>query len=265
MELIRPVSNQLTKQEILSLSLAAMLLIIALIGVAYDIHIPQHDNYHAFADQRPLFNLPFAADVTSNLPFALAGIYGLVLILRQKYVGLGNIQLRLFGLSFIGLILTMAASGFYHVAPNNFGLSIDRLGMTSAFAGIVGLAISGRVSDRAGQAGALAILVFGPLAVAHWYETGNLWLWSVVQGGGMLALLLLALRPARPDCFPVQLGWIIALYVLAKILEGLDHQIYAWSHSMISGHTLKHLAAAAAAWPLIRALRFKPAPAVARR
>jgi hypothetical protein len=127
--------------------------------------------------------------------------------------------------------------------------------MTAAFAGVIGLAIATRVSDRAGLIGAFAILILAPFSIAHWYQSDNLWLWSVIQGGGILALALLAFCTAAKKGIPIQLGWIIALYVLAKILEVADHQIYDWSQQTVSGHSLKHLAAAAAAWPLVVALR----------
>jgi hypothetical protein len=255
MEITKVSLNQLTTKEMVCLSLAGLILVIAIIGLAYGVIIPQHSDYHGFADQRNLFNLPFAADVLSNLPFAFVGAYGLVLIARTDYSDDQKIQISLFCLSFLGLILTTAASSFYHFAPNNYGLSIDRLGMTSAFAGIIGLAIATQISDRAGLMGAFAILILAPLSIAHWHQTDNLWLWSVIQGGGLLGLALLAFCPTAKKGIAIQLGWIVALYVLAKILEISDHQIYDWSQQTVSGHSLKHLVAAAAAWPLVKALQ----------
>jgi hypothetical protein len=47
--------------------------------------------------------------------------------------------------------------------------------------------------------------------------------------------------------------WIaaVALYALAKLLEFLDGKIYSLG-SILSGHTLKHLAAAAAGFAILR-------------
>lgn len=39
------------------------------------------------------------------------------------------------------------------------------------------------------------------------------------------------------NCFP-------GFYLLAKVLEATDEVIYGWTHHIVSGHTLKHLAAA---------------------
>ena len=47
----------------------------------------------------------------------------------------------------------------------------------------------------------------------------------------------------------------IGLYALAKLLEISDSDVFDVSGHLISGHSLKHGVAAAAAWPVLRALR----------
>jgi hypothetical protein len=47
---------------------------------------------------------------------------------------------------------------------------------------------------------------------------------------------------------------VAGLYVLAKILEALDRPIFELGH-IVSGHTLKHLAAAGAGYWILRMLR----------
>ena len=49
------------------------------------------------------------------------------------------------------------------------------------------------------------------------------------------------------------IGWMIGLYVLAKVLEQLDSEIYA-AGNLLSGHSLKHVAAALAAAALLAGL-----------
>jgi hypothetical protein len=69
----------------------------------------------------------------------------------------------------------------------------------------------------------------------------------------ILILLLMLLVPAqytRGSDFAVVVGF----YVLAKILEESDRQVFAVGH-MVSGHTLKHLAAAAAGYWILRMLQ----------
>ena len=46
----------------------------------------------------------------------------------------------------------------------------------------------------------------------------------------------------------------MAVYGLAKLLELGDHDIYAWTSQAVSGHSLKHIVASLAAWPVISAL-----------
>jgi len=52
----------------------------------------------------------------------------------------------------------------------------------------------------------------------------------------------------------VPLGGVIFFYVLAKLFELGDEAVFEATGHIVSGHTLKHLAAALAAWPVIRAL-----------
>lgn len=47
---------------------------------------------------------------------------------------------------------------------------------------------------------------------------------------------------------------VFALYALAKIFETFDRRIYSLGH-IVSGHTLKHLAAAAAGYWILRMLQ----------
>jgi hypothetical protein len=83
---------------------------------------------------------------------------------------------------------------------------------------------------------------------------GDLRFYGLVQFFPLLAIpLMLLLFPPRytrtGDLFGV-VGW----YVLAKIFEVFDVQILALGE-LVSGHTLKHLASAMAAYWILRMLR----------
>ncbi len=227
-----------------------MLLALALGGpVLHD-----HPHQHGFADQRTLWGIPCALDVLSNLPFALAGAWGLVLLGRVRPGALDAAIRATAGMFCAGLLLTAAASSWYHWQPDNAGLLWDRLGMAVAFAGMLGLAAAQRVSPRAGGATALVALAAGPLAVLWWAHTGNLLPWAVVQLGGMLLVLVLACLPQRAGALTLRLGAVIAWYGAAKLLELGDHTVFEATGQWVAGHSLKHLAAAGAAWPVLRAL-----------
>ena len=232
------------------LAAALSLLALALCGpVLHD-----HPHQHGFADQRTLWGIPCALDVLSNLPFALAGAWGLVLLGRVRPGVLDAATRATAGLFCAGLLLTAAASSWYHWQPDNAGLLWDRLGMAVAFAGMLGLAAAQRVSPRAGSATALVALAAGPLAVLWWAHTSNLLPWAVVQLGGMLLVLALACLPQRAGALALRLGPVIAWYGAAKLLELGDHAVFEATGQWVAGHSLKHLAAAAAAWPVLRAL-----------
>ena len=228
----------------------AFLLTLALVlpGMAQPAH------YHAFADQRGWGALPHAADVLSNLGFVIAGLAGLVVLWRADRYRLCATARALCALFFAGLLCSGAGSTFYHWAPQDASLAWDRLGMSVAFAGLLGLAVQSRVDDTCGWLAAAALLVAAPLSIAVWRVTGNMLPWAVLQAGGMLLVVALAWLPARAGALPLSLGMVIALYALAKLLELSDLDIFVASGDLVSGHSLKHLAAAFAAWPVLRAL-----------
>ena len=239
------------------LGAVTLLLACALLGPA----AAQPAHQHAFADQRAWLGLAQAADVLSNAPFALWGLIGLVQLCRGGDRS-NSLPRGLLALFFSGLLLTAAASSFYHWRPVDTGLAIDRLGMAVAFAGLLGLAAAERASQRAGWALAALVLVTGPLSVAVWLASGNVLPWLALQLGGMALILCLAARRPPPGSVGVMgtvtvtVNWaaVIAIYALAKVLEAADHPLYALTGQLVSGHSLKHVVASCAAWPVLVAM-----------
>ena len=76
-------------------------------------------------------------------------------------------------------------------------------------------------------------------------------LWGVVQFGGMALIAWAAWQPRLDDALGVSFTVWIGLYAVAKGCELNDGPLFHLSGEWISGHTLKHLAAALAAWPVI--------------
>ncbi|BBO09506.1 hypothetical protein [Bradyrhizobium sp. TM102] len=214
-------------------------------------HVPH------FVDSRTWLGVPNAGDVLSNLAFLAMGVWGSERLRARHDAPVGASWL------FVGLILTCLGSGFYHLDPDMpQRLVADRLGMAVAFAGFLGIAASERISVRAGEAVLVLMMMAGLLAA--WVARENLTPWVVVQFGGMALAVGLALTRPRPGALGVPLGGVIFFYVLAKLFELGDALIFEATGHVVSGHTLKHLAAALAAWPVISTLRNRSEPAAVR-
>jgi hypothetical protein len=73
---------------------------------------------------------------------------------------------------------------------------------------------------------------------------GDLRFYALVQFYPMLAIpLMMALFPPRYTRTR-DIGWLVAWYALAKVLEHFDGQVFRVLGGTLSGHSLKHLAAA---------------------
>ena len=92
--------------------------------------------------------------------------------------------------------------------------------------------------------------------LAHWVALGfgsGLSRWAPGTVGTLWAWA--AFVVADQWLTTAQWGWVIAAYAVAKVVEVGDHAIFEATGGWLSGHTLKHLVAACAAWPVIAALR----------
>ena len=158
----------------------------------------------------------------------------------------------------VGVALTCFGSAYYHLAPNNSSLVWDRLPMTLGFMSLLSAMLMERINLRAGSLALAPLLLLGITSVAYWYVSelhgaGDLRLYLMVQFYTLaLILLLLWLFPARYTRGG-DVVMAMEFYVLAKILEMTDKQIFNFGH-IISGHTLKHLAAALGVYWIFRML-----------
>ena len=223
----------------------------SVIAVSAQPPIAQDPAYHVMADRRPLLGIPNALNVLSNIPFAVAGVLGLVSVFsprsgarpfsdpweRWPYAAL-----------FAGTALTTAGSAYYHLVPDNARLVWDRLPMTVGFMGLLTAVVAERASLALARRLFVPLLACGAGSVAYWYWTelqgaGDLRPYALAQFGSLaVVVLLLVLYDARYSG-SVYLFAGIAAYVAAKVFELGDQAIYSFGH-VVSGHTLKHLAAA---------------------
>ena len=236
---------------------------VALAAIAMFVpRIPQPQSYHAFADRRALWGIRNFGDVVSNVPFAVVGEWGLAFLLRLRG---GRLSARFvdrrerwpYLVFFVGVLLTAFGSSYYHLRPDNARLVWDRLPMTIAFMSLVAALIAERISLRLGLWLLPALLLIGMASVFQWYWTelhgvGDLRFYAFVQLYAVVFLLIVMLLPSRYTCGSA-LVVVAGLYVLAKVLETFDAQIFRLGH-VVSGHTLKHLAAALASYWVLRML-----------
>lgn len=220
--------------------------------------IPQPPSYHNFADHRSWLGVPNFGDVISNLPFAVVGIWGLIFLLGPRGRNFSDPHERwLYVVMFAALILTAFGSAYYHLAPDNARLVWDRIPINIVFMALLSSVVAERVSVRAGLAWFPWFEIAGVASVLTWragelHGYGDLRFYAAVQVYAVLILLLALLLPpkyTRGSDFVVVVGF----YALAKILEESDRQVFALGH-IVSGHTLKHLAAAAAGYWILRML-----------
>lgn len=216
--------------------------------------IPQWRGYHDFADRRAWLGVPNAADVLSNLPFLLIGAWGMF-VARERHW-------RAFAFA---IAATAFGSIGYHWAPDNASLVFDRLPIAAACALLACIFLAERVDRGWARPAVLGVaLLVAAASVLLWWAGeraghGDLRAYLFVQFLPMLLVLAgLALRlPAPAGAGVSDSAWLVTLvlYAAAKGFELADGAVLHTS-GVVSGHTLKHLlAAAAAAWLLRAALR----------
>jgi len=214
----------------------------------------QPQAYHDFADQRTLMGVPHALNVLSNLAFVAAGLVGLAAFARLHFTGPGTALRAPWWVLFAGVTLTGIGSAWYHLDPNDATLVWDRLPMAFAFSGL----IAGTLAERAPRIAWPLLVVFvlvGTGSVVYWRATGNLLPYLVMQAAFIAIAVAATALMRAPATHASWLYGAAALYAAAMISEKLDHPIGALTGGFVSGHTLKHLLAAAAAYVVYRMLR----------
>ncbi len=225
--------------------------------------IPQNPDYHAFADARSLWNLPFFLNVLSNVPFTIVGVWGMAVVYRSmnnRRVFADPREALPWMTAFLGIALVGPGSAWYHLAPGNASMLWDRLPMSVGFMGLYVAILAERVHVDWGVRLLPVLVLFGVGSVVYWYMTeqagaGDLRPYAVVQYFPLTTIpVMLWLFPARYEGARF-LWWLLILYGTAKGCEYLDTGVFAATGGFVSGHTLKHLLAATACWFLVGYLK----------
>ncbi len=212
--------------------------------------IAQLEHYHEFADGRALWGVPNAGDVFSNIGFAIVGLWGFWALRREHenpLLAAGWPGYRVF---LEAILLTALGSSFYHLAPDNSRLLWDRLPIALACAGL--LAAVHAETHETTPRWMLAALIAAAIASVLWWSVtesfgaGDLRPYLLMQGAPLLLIPLWQWIHGSPRADRVAFGIAILLYALAKAFELGDHTVFA-ALGIVSGHTIKHLLAVAAA------------------
>lgn len=227
--------------------------------------LAQPAEYHHFADQRSFFGIPNFNDVVSNLAFLLSGGAGLGFLWRirqqPEHTTFEDCKESLpYWVLFLSVTTVAFGSFYYHWTPDVDHLLWDRLPIVIAIAALLSATLVDRVSKTAGLVALPLLVTLAVLSVLYWYWTeqqgaGNLNFYLVMQFYPILLIVWLSLRFPSRYSYGYVVFQVIALYAAAKLFEILDSQIFAWTNGWISGHTLKHLVAAFAAYWIVRMLR----------
>ncbi|KTD69059.1 MULTISPECIES: ceramidase domain-containing protein [Legionella] len=215
-------------------------------------------SYHDFADQRTLFYMSNFSDVMSNLAFIFVGYLGLKAIYwLSKTPGELTAEAKwAYLLGFVGTILTGLGSAYYHLHPNNATLFWDRIPMGILLMSFFAAIFIEQVHRSIGFYLLVPFIVIAALCTLQWelserwgHGDMRLYLWS--QGYPLIMILFILLFFPSPYRRNYSLTICFILFGLAKLMEGLDKIIYHATDQIISGHTLKHLLAAAAVYALV--------------
>ena len=221
--------------------------------------IAQDPSYHDFADDRTFLRVENFGDVASNLPFLVVGVAGLFVVFRRSMVFAAKAERWPYAVFFAGVALTSIGSGYYHLDPDNSRLVWDRLPMTLGFMGILSAVLAERVSRKLGIVALPILIAAGITSVAYWNSSemrgqGDLRPYLLVQFGSLVIVLVSLLLFSSRYTGQQWLAMALAGYAAAKVLEAFDDNVYA-ALRVVSGHTLKHLAAAAASYCILEMLK----------
>jgi hypothetical protein len=228
--------------------------------------IPQDPAYHNFADHRGLLGVPNFFDVASNLFFLFVGLAGIRFVyatpLGERSPFSDSVNRWSYFIFFVAVSSTAIGPGYYHLHPNNETLVWDRLPMAVGFLALLAAILCERVIFHDMLRHFLFLLpVAGAATVFYWEATerhgnGDLRPYAVAQFGTLVLILLVLIlfRPrfTRGADFYVAL----ALYGLAKALEAADRPVFS-AGGLVSGHSLKHVAAAVSTYWILRMLKLR--------
>ncbi len=224
--------------------LLTSLILLSFISLLFIKPIPQDLAYHIFADRRTIAGINNFFDVLSNLPFFYVGLLGVVSI--KKHWGVDSSMSWL--ILFLSVLFVSIGSSYYHLNPENQTLTWDRLPMAIGFMALFVVTITDYVHPQLEKWLLLPMCLLGIISVGYWHFTDDLRFYAWVQFVS-IALLVLIISMYKPTHLRTKyILYAILFYTLSKIAEYYDQSIFKLTSFYFSGHTIKHLLAAAATY-----------------
>ncbi|MBC3861582.1 hypothetical protein H8K32_05665 [Undibacterium jejuense] len=233
--------------------LPALLSLLIVIGMVLHGPIPQLAHYHDFADQSKWMGMPHAADVLSNVGFVLVAVVGFYYMVRSSQLMIKAISFPAYCVFIMSLLLTPVGSCFYHLAPDDARLFWDRLPIALACASLMCAVHAENVPGMAKLRSCVELclaLAFAVFSVFWWKWTSDLRPYLLLQGLSLILIPVWQMTWRAPKADRIAFSLAMILYVLAKIAELSDGAILNLTH-IVSGHSIKHLLAAAAATVIV--------------
>lgn len=217
--------------------------------------ISQPQEYHDFADDREILGIPNALDVMSNLAIIYPGVVGLAFVHESRKLPKVSedeisIQITLFS----GMILTFAGSVWFHLDPTDSTMLWDRLGMSVVIGSCISLLIHDMWDRNLAAKIHLPIVIASILSVLWWPVFDDLRVYFIVKHHPFILFPIFLFCGHRIYDKTSGYYWGLSMFLLATIFEFADQQIFEIT-GIISGHTLKHLAAGIGLWFLMVMIR----------
>lgn len=225
-----------------------IIIVLIIVAVMYWVDpIPQDLNYHLFADITTLWGVNNFWNVASNLPFIIFGAMGVWTLLKNLLQIESSTRIY-YWVFFIGIIGVGFGSAWYHLNPNNETLVWDRLPMTIAFMAFFSVILFEHVDKKLGKIVFWPLIAIGLFSIIYWQYTesvgaGDLRMYALVQFLPLVMMPFIFIFVPKPYSHSHFLWVFLGCYVVAKLLEHFDAQVFE-TISIISGHSLKHIAAA---------------------
>lgn len=210
-------------------------------------YLPTQDpvSYFNFADQRMFLGIPNFFDVVSNLLFIYVGLWGILNVFSSIWKT--RPKSSLFALFFLNLsvLLTGWGSSYFHMSPTVASLFWDRAPMAMGFMSLLLLILTERASSFVWQILLLPLMAVG--VYTAWCGTtahNDIRFYIFLQAGALLLTLVFLLFRKAQYLNNKMMYTAFICYLLAKYFETNDHKIF--ESLALSGHTCKHIVAAAA-------------------